>query len=108
MPSIAAISSSVCMTFDQTIADLLRDLDEDVALELLVDHLPDDGALLERQRFQQAGEFGRVQVAEQRASTAHFAAVDASTQFLEIGQLVLAGFHGIRPPRSRDRARVYL
>ena len=62
--SVAATSSSLVHVLDQRLAHRVRDLEQDLAVALGLDQVPDDQALVERQRLEDVGDVRRVQLIE--------------------------------------------
>jgi hypothetical protein len=79
--------------FDQAITDFVSHFDENITLIVRADHFPEYGALAQRHRFEQAGDFGRVQAMNHQARGPHAAAVELLAQQLQICLGVFSGLH---------------
>ena len=62
--SVAATSSSLVHVRDERFAHRIGDLEQDLAVAVGLDQVPDDEPLLERQRLQDVGDVRRMQAVE--------------------------------------------
>jgi hypothetical protein len=99
---------------DQRFAHGLRDLEQDLAVAIGLDQVPDREALLGRQRLEQIGDVRRMQRVERRPQT-HAAPGEQRLDFLHLLLQQLLGFepgacflrrHGICAPSFSMRARI--
>ena len=86
---------------DELQAHFLVELDEHIALEVPLDHLPDEFALSWRHGLEQQGDLGGVQRRHHALGRAQRAGVEGLAQRAE-PHLLACGFGHVRPGRSRE------
>ena len=86
---------------DELLAHFLVELDEHIALEVPLDHLPDEFALSWRNGLEQRGDLGGVQRRHHALGRAQRTGVEGLAQRAE-PHLLACEFGHVRPGRSRE------